>query len=145
VASLTSRCSRRQNGRAPANRDIAQLLGLVCQRVDADNRHLVGDVDVARRTDDVALSQGGDDFGQGHSLRVEFLGSTFSTIVRLAASKGWRRGHPWQAGEDRARSNSHALQLADRPLGVLGCQDQVADRDAAGVEAHDEGGDRAGA
>jgi len=120
VASLTSPMSRRQTDEPRRIGILPSSSGLCATAFDADNRHLVGDVDVARRLMTLPSPRAVTTSARVTPCVSSFLGSTFSTIVRWLPPKGGGADTPGQAGEDRpARRTGPCLQLADRPLGFL--------------------------
>ena len=126
---------------AGPDRDRLQVLDLPDQRVDRHDRHLVADPDVARGADGVARADRADHLVGRHLVRPEAIRVDADHDRALVAAERGRGRHARQAGEHRPDLEERlVLNLADT-LG-LAPEHEVADRDAADVEPHDERRDR---
>ncbi len=131
------------NVRPRPDGDIAQLARVFDHCVHRDDRHLVLDAGVAGRRDRVARGEGGDDGIGRQVVSAQPLGIHADDNRPLVAPEGRRRRDAGQAGEHRPHAEQGLiLNLADG-FRVAG-QHQIADRHAAGIEAHDERRHRAG-
>ena len=99
--------------------------------------------DVAGGHDEARLGDGGDGFVGRDAVLLELVGIERDDDGALVAAEGRRRGDAGQRGEQRAHAvEREVLHFA---LGVGGAaEDKLADGDAAGVEARDEGRHGAG-
>ena len=93
--------------------------------------------DIARRHHEARLGDGGDGFVGRDAVLLELVGIERDDDGALVAAERGRRGNAGQSGEQR----THAVEreILHFALGSGGAaEDQLADGDAAGVEARDE-------
>src|SRR4029079_17250214 len=90
--------------------------------------------DIARRHHEARLSDGCDGFVRRYAVLLKLVGIERDDNGPLVAAERGRRGNSWQGGEQRTHAvEREILHFALRSGSTA--EDQLADRDAAGVEA----------
>ena len=117
--------------------DGLEVLDVADGGVHRDQEVLVPEDEVARRQDGVGAGQGGGDLLGRDARASQAVGVEVDEDGAGAAAEGRGRRDAGQGGEERADSVQRGvLQLRDGTR--LAREDELTDRHAAGVEAHDE-------
>ncbi len=120
-----------------ADRNVAQTLEIPDNGIDRHHRHEVADADVTGWANRVTGTQRLHHLVRRHVVGTELIGVQANEDGALARTKGRRRRHTWQGGEQRAHlEERRVLKLGDRFR--LAGEDEVADWNATPVEPHYE-------
>jgi hypothetical protein len=121
-----------------------EILDVRDNGVGRDDGILVVQVHVARRADDVAPRERLHDVVGRQAVGLHAVGVDVDRDGARAAAEGRRGRDAGQRGEGGPDAVERlVLHLIERDVRVVGREDEIADGDAAGVEAHDERRDRA--
>ena len=128
---------------ARAHEDVLEVLDVLHRGVDGYEEVLVAEDEITCGQDGVGAGERGGDFFRGDAGAAEAVGVEVDEDGAGAAAEGRGSGDAGQGGEERTDGVQRGvLQLRDGT--GLAREHELADRHAAGVEAHDEGRHGAG-